>query len=49
MGGEPQRGGAGDVRGTAMEVPEMVLVAVSLVFQADVMDVPGAKRSVQGP
>src|SRR5690349_9942224 len=35
--------------GAAMEVPLMVLVAVSLVHQALVMPVPGAKMSTQGP
>jgi hypothetical protein len=33
----------------AIEVPLMVLVAVSLVFQAEVMLDPGAKRSTQVP
>src|SRR4051812_19136367 len=35
--------------GLAIEVPLMVLVAVSLVFHADVIWLPGAKRSVQVP
>jgi hypothetical protein len=33
----------------AIDVPEMVLVAVSLVFQEEVMLLPGAKTSTQGP
>jgi hypothetical protein len=33
----------------AIEVPLMVFVAVSLVFQADVIDDPGAKMSRQVP
>jgi hypothetical protein len=33
----------------AIEVPLMVLVAVSLEFQAEVMFSPGAKMSVQVP
>ena len=35
--------------GAAMEVPLKVLIAVALVFQADVMLVPGAKISRQVP
>src|SRR5690606_4972469 len=35
--------------GLAMEVPEMVLVAVSLVRQAEVMEEPGANRSSTEP
>ena len=35
--------------GAAIEVPLMVLVAVSLVFHAEVMFSPGAKMSVQVP
>ena len=35
--------------GDAMLVPEMVLVAVSLVYHADVMPTPGANRSTQDP
>ncbi len=35
--------------GVAIEVPLMVFVAVSLVFQAEVMLEPGAKRSRQVP
>ena len=35
--------------GVAMLVPEMVLVAVSLVFQDEVMLEPGAKTSTQVP
>jgi len=35
--------------GDAIEVPEIVLVAVSLVLQADVMLLPGAKMSTQVP
>ncbi len=35
--------------GVAIDVPEMVLVAVSLVFHDDVMFSPGAKMSVQVP
>ena len=35
--------------GVAIEVPEIVLVAVSLVLQADVMLEPGAKISTQVP
>src|SRR5215204_7468747 len=35
--------------GAAIEVPLMVLVAVSLVFHAEVMPSPGAKMSVQVP
>ncbi len=35
--------------GQAMEVPLMVLDAVSLVGHALVMDTPGAKRSVHSP
>jgi subtilisin family serine protease len=35
--------------GVAIEVPLMVLVAVSLVLQAEVMLEPGAKRSTQVP
>jgi hypothetical protein len=32
-----------------MLVPEMVLVAVSLVYQAEVVPTPGANRSTQEP
>ena len=35
--------------GVAIDVPLMVLVAVSLVFQSDVMPDPGANRSTQVP
>ena len=35
--------------GVAIDVPEIVLVAVSLVFHDDVMLVPGAKMSTQVP
>ena len=35
--------------GDAMLVPEMVLVAVSLVYHADVVPTPGANRSTQEP
>ena len=35
--------------GVAIEVPEIVLVAVSLVFHDDVMLLPGAKMSTQVP
>src|SRR6185436_1088378 len=35
--------------GVAIEVPLMVLVAVSEVFQVEVMDDPGAKVSTQVP
>src|SRR5215470_5201799 len=35
--------------GVAIDVPLMVLVAVSLVFHAEVMFTPGAKMSVQVP
>ncbi len=35
--------------GVAIEVPLIVLVAVSLVFQAEVMFEPGAKMSRQVP
>jgi hypothetical protein len=35
--------------GAAIEVPEMVLVAVSLVLHAEVMLEPGAKMSRQVP
>src|SRR5438132_1428002 len=35
--------------GVAIEVPLIVLVAVSLVFQDDVMPCPGAKMSTQVP
>src|SRR4026208_2645929 len=35
--------------GVAIDVPEMVLVAVSLVFHDDVMLLPGAKMSTQVP
>jgi len=35
--------------GVAIDVPLMVLVAVSLVFHADVMFTPGAKMSRQVP
>jgi len=31
--------------GVAIDVPEMVLVAVSDVYQAEVMSAPGAHRS----
>jgi len=37
------------VGGVAMEVPLMVLVAVLEVYQAEVMDWPGAKRSRHFP
>jgi hypothetical protein len=33
----------------AIDVPLIVFVAVSLVFQAEVIDEPGAKRSRQVP
>src|SRR5215510_6611605 len=35
--------------GVAIDVPEIVLVAVSLVFHEDVMLLPGAKMSRQVP
>jgi len=35
--------------GEAIEVPEIVLVAVSAVSQSDVTDTPGANRSTQRP
>ena len=35
--------------GVAIEVPEIVLVAVSLVLHDEVMLLPGAKRSTQVP
>ena len=35
--------------GVAIDVPLIVLVAVSLVFQAEVMLSPGAKMSMQVP
>ena len=35
--------------GVAIDVPEIVFVAVSLVFHDDVMLLPGAKMSRQGP
>src|SRR4030095_1239810 len=35
--------------GVAIDVPEMVFVAVSLVLHADVMPLPGAKMSRQVP
>ena len=35
--------------GDAIEVPLMVLVAVELLFQAEVMLLPGAKISTQDP
>src|SRR5690606_535864 len=35
--------------GLAMDVPEMVLVAESLLFQAEVMEEPGANRSSTEP
>jgi len=35
--------------GEAMEVPLMVFVATSLVFQADKIELPGAKMSRQDP
>ena len=35
--------------GVAIDVPLIVLVAVSLVFQAEVIALPGAKMSVQVP
>ena len=35
--------------GVAIEVPLMVLVAVLLVYQAEVIDEPGAKMSRQVP
>ena len=35
--------------GVAIDVPEMVLVAVSLVFQPAVMEEPGAKMSRAEP
>ena len=35
--------------GDAMDVPLMMLVAVVLVYQAEVMLLPGAKRSKQVP
>ena len=35
--------------GLAIEVPLMVVLAVALVYQAEVMDEPGAKISTQAP
>jgi hypothetical protein len=35
--------------GVAIEVPEMVLVEMLLVFQVERMLRPGAKMSTQGP
>jgi hypothetical protein len=35
--------------GDAIDVPEMVFDAVSLVFHAEVMLTPGAKTSTHGP
>lgn len=35
--------------GVAMEVPEMVLVAVEEVYQADLMEEPGASKSTTDP
>ena len=35
--------------GDAIDVPEIVFIAVSLVFHDDVMSVPGAKMSTQVP
>jgi hypothetical protein len=35
--------------GEAIDVPEMVLMAVELFIHADVMDVPGAKMSRHEP
>jgi hypothetical protein len=35
--------------GVAIDVPLIVLVAVSLVFQSEVMFTPGAKRSTHVP
>ena len=35
--------------GDAIEVPLIVLVAEELVYQADVMELPGAKTSTQLP
>src|SRR5215208_4492415 len=35
--------------GDAIDVPEIELVAVSLVFHSDLMLLPGAKRSTQVP
>src|SRR5687767_9075643 len=35
--------------GAAIDVPSIVLVAASLVFQADVMATPGANQSTQAP
>ena len=35
--------------GVAIDVPEIMLVAVSLVFHDDVMSLPGAKMSTQVP
>ena len=37
------------VCGAAMEVPVSVAVAVSLVFQVEVMPTPGANQSTQSP
>ena len=45
---EVQRGHARDVR-VAIDVPLIVLVAVLLVYQAEVMLEPGANRSRQEP
>lgn len=44
-----QRAAAPTTCGVAIEVPEMVLVAVSLVFQDDLMLEPGAKTSTRLP
>jgi hypothetical protein len=35
--------------GAAIDVPDLMLVAVSFVFEADRMRTPGAKRSTHGP
>jgi len=40
---------AGETCGVAIGMPLMVLVAVLLVFQAEVIDEPGANRSRQLP
>jgi hypothetical protein len=37
------------VCGVAIDVPLIVFVAVSLVYQADVIDTPGANQSTQAP
>jgi hypothetical protein len=37
------------VCGVAIDVPLIVFVAVSLVYQADVIDTPGANQSTQLP